>query len=240
MEELLLSRAYLESLTNNDLFRIADGLGIDVPDDPDRCSLRASLIEELLEFNSDGSCGFGESEINKLILTETVPLPKHYNITFIEVMIRDPLWAFVFWEIKASDKEQFEKAQDFDGYYLKVSRINGAENSSGHEKEELYTVSVKPEDTAWYLSLSPDSEDNILWPEQSQFMVEFCVKLGGVETVLAESNSVKNPGMPDLTSAAVENPLARLSGYEDFHVLRKKERQSRIKKSEGELQNGSS
>ena len=267
MEGIPFTRAHLESLTTNDLLVIADKLGVDVPDNPDR----VSLIDELLDISSqeDDSSDSGESEIADSIFIEPVPLPKHYNITFIEVMIRDPLWAFVFWEIKSSEKEQFEKAADFEGYYLKVSRLedNGnystnhsieysanhfvehsVEHSiehSGQGYEGFYTVPVKPEDTAWYLGLSSASPEEAKNFEHCQFKVEFCANLGGVETVLAASNPVRLPGLPELPSGAGKqepvqvnyawgNELLRLSGYGDFHVLRKNERQLRIKGGEKE------
>ena len=255
MEGLPFTRAYLESLTTNDLLEIADDLGVDVPDNTDRIL----LIEELLDISSqeDGENSSGEPEIADSVLIESVPLPKHYNITFIEVMIRDPLWAFVFWEIKSSEKEQFERALDFDGYYLKVSRLGDPVNHtieystehsiepSRYNYEKFYTVPVKPEDTAWYLGLSPASPEEAMGFEHCQFKVEFCASLGGVETVLGVSNSVRLPGLPELPSSAGKqetaeancagvNDLVRLSGYGDFHVLRKNERHLRIKGGENE------
>jgi len=241
MEGLPLTRAYLESLATGDLLAMADKLGIDLPDNPDRIF----VIEELLDFSSreeGGLSGNNEPEITDLVVTESVPLPKQYNITFIEVMIRDPLWAFVFWEIKASEKEQFEKDDNFDGYYLKVSRLD--DNPSGSGNSGLFVVPVRPDDTAWYLSLSPAFEADSLWADQSRFKVEFCASVGGLETALAVSSPVRLPYLPELpsvgkheASVACKNELVRLSGYADFHVLRRNERQLRMKKGEGESSN---
>jgi hypothetical protein len=105
MERASLSRAYLESLTTSDLTRIADDLGVDIPDNPERIA----IIEELLEITThdeEEPADFQESEIAGSDIIESVPIPKQYNISFIEIMIRDPLWAFVFWEIKSSDKKK--------------------------------------------------------------------------------------------------------------------------------------
>ena len=242
MEGFPLTRAYLESLATGDLLAVADKLRIDIPDNLDRIL----IIEEMLDFSSreEGSPIVSrEHEINDLILTESVPLPKQYSITFIDVMVRDPLWAFVFWEIKASEKEQFEKDENFDGYYLKISHLD--DNSSGSGNSGLFMVPVKSEDTAWYLSLSPAFEADSSWSDNSQFKVEFCASIGGVETALAVSKAVKLPYLPELpsiagkhdVSAALGNELVCLSGYADFHVLRKNERQLRAKKGEGDSSN---
>lgn len=246
MNEVPFTRAFLESLTTSDLLELADSNGVDVSNKSDR----VFLIEELLELSpseDDRPPVTPEAEISETGLVESVPLPKQYNITFIEVMIRDPLWAFVFWEIKASDKEQYEKAGDFSGYYLKVSNLDDSIKQS--DDEGLFIVPVKPDDTARYLNLSPafEKDSRVI---QNQFKIEFCAGLGGTEAVLAVSSPVRSPKLPEFPSVSVYgspgnsendthdpvpegNKLIRLSGYENFHVLRKNERQPRWKKAEG-------
>ncbi|MDR0496312.1 MAG: DUF4912 domain-containing protein [Treponema sp.] len=245
MEDIPLTRAYLESLATGDLIKLADDLGIDLPDNSDR----GLIIEELLETAShdDGSSSHEPGsvsaeipnqrsanqaqEITDSVIVESAPLPRHYNISYIEVMIRDPFWAFVFWEIKASDIEQLEKAQDFNGYFLKVSSLEKA--NTPPQTDGIFTVPVKAEDTAWYLGLSSiEGEERA---EQCQYKVELCASLGGVETVLVVSNPIKLPGQPvfpvDASRNAGENQLARLSGFGDFHIPRRNERPLRTKKS---------
>ena len=202
---------------------MANDFGLDIPDNSDR----DFVIEELFEAASHDD-GILEPKKTDRAVIEAAPLPKNYNITFIEVMIRDPLWAFVFWEIKSSDAEQYENAADFNGYYLKVSSLE--EPSSSSRSDEVFTVQVKAEDTAWYLNLSPT--DGNPCAVQCLFKVEFCASLGGAETVLAVSPPVKLPGLNMLSSGACENLLVRLSGYDDFHVLRRNERSPRIKRTD--------
>ena len=50
--------------------------------------------------------------------------------------------------------------------------------------------------------------------------------------LLAVSNPVKLPEQPQLAGVNDANPLVFLSGYEDFHIIRKNERQHRQKKVE--------
>jgi len=257
MEELPLTKAYLESLANADLLKLADDWGVDVTQNQDR----DFLIEELLEVSSpegDESNGSPEEEMTDLVFVEAAPLPRYYNVTFIEVMIRDPFWAFVFWEIKASEKEQLEKAQDFNGYYLRVKLIKtDAGVSDRPTLEEMLTVQVTPVDTAWYIGFAPTTEveapveNEALKPDenglkngqnhdktgQNQYIVELCASVGEVETVLAVSAPIRMPGLPELPKRAGEqdrelgeNQLIRLSGYGDFHVLRRNERPLRAKR----------
>ena len=248
MEEKPLSRAYLESLTNDELIKTADSFGMDIQDDTDR----VLIIEELLEFSSsdlidNSSDNQEKAEFSKWNLVESAPLPSQYNITFIDVIIRDPLWAFVFWEIKAQDKEQFEKTQDFSGYYLKVSPASGPAklppaSFSGKKADKIFSVLVNPNDTAWYLGLNPGAAEELSFHEQIQYKIELCAGLGDGEMVLAVSNPVRLPGLPEMpigagkqgdpASCFGENPLVRLSGYGDFHIIRRNERPPRPKRGE--------
>ena len=229
------TRPYLESLTTSQLIKISDNEGIDIPSGLDRIF----IIEELLDFYfPDEEELSTETDMMETELAETVPLPKQYNITFLEVMIRDPLWAFVFWEVKSLDKEQFEKAKGFNGYYLKVSPLVKRNKTSQQGADGVFTVPVGLEDTAWYLNFSPQDLD-VYRQDVNCYKVELCVNIGGEETVLAASNPVKLPGLPEFPSeiekkelcGALSNPLIRMSGYGDFPVLRKNERAFRLKRS---------
>jgi hypothetical protein len=225
MEENLLTRVHLESLTTGDLLKLADELKIDISDNLDRIS----IIEELLESaDDDWDDDSEEQDLKDSVFNESVPLPKCYNITYIDVMIRDPFWAFVFWEVKSFDKEQIEKNPDFNGYYLKVTSLphftpgNGRGGDPG--TEDVFTVQVKPDDTAWYLGFSQGAESGS--PEKpGRYKVELCAALNGGETVLAVSSPIRLPGLPELLNKELsENQLVCLSGYGAFHILRKNER----------------
>ena len=229
MSENPLTREYLNSLTNTELFGVAEDLGIDISRETDRFS----VIDEMLESSAQGEDASESDEID-VILSESVPLPRQYNINFIEVMIRDPYWAFVFWELKSTDKEQYENAPGFEGYYLKVSPLKNREESTG--LEGVFTVPLKPNDMARYLGLTPDAKDSPSRTEDRWFKVEVCAGIKGVETILAESNPIRLPGLTEFPAESEKNSciiggnqLITLSGYEDFRIIRRNERLHRIK-----------
>ena len=237
MEEIPVSRKYLESLTTDELIKVADDLGVDIPYGLDRIFIIEELLETVSDDNEDSGAVPEDKDLVDSGLIESVPLPKQYNITYIEVMVRDPLWAFVFWEIKNQDKEQFEKSQDFDGYYLKVSPLETTRNDStrNDETDGIFKVQVTPTDSAWYIGFTPSGQEGISLIGQRFYQVELCVLLKGVETVLAVSNPFRLPGFSELASGtakyeAIKNPLGNLSGNKDFHILRSSERLFRIKK----------
>jgi hypothetical protein len=233
MEESRLTRSYLESLSTDELVALADNFGVDIP----FALERVFIIEELLDLASGDELVREDDLENRPDFTEAAVLPRQYNISYIEVMIRDPLWAFVFWEVKGHDKELYEKAPDFEGYCLRVIRITDDDRAaSGADRENSFTVPVGADDIAWYLGFPP---------EESRYQVELCVLRAEEKTALVVSRPFKMPrlreppnrqtpalrtaGLPNDAQDIYQNPLACLSGSRDFAVMRSADRQSRAK-----------
>jgi hypothetical protein len=232
MDGCPLTRCYLESLTTQELTTLADTLEIDIPPGLDRLF----IIEELLETEKDGGDDL-ESErsppLEEADYLDPVPLPRQYNITYIKALIRDPLWVFVFWEIKSYDKEFYEKDQNFEGYYLKVFPVvmglSGLEPQSPGKNAALsFTVPIGPDDTAWYLGFPPDYVGKEAAGE-GWFRVELCACCGPETVVLAVSQPFKLPSLlPSAEAKTFRNPLVNLSAVDDLPVLRNGDRKPRI------------
>jgi hypothetical protein len=224
MDGCRFSRSYLESLSTRELTALADKPGIDIPPGLER----VFIIEELLDLENDDD---PLPEQNAPLLPaagylEPVPLPKQYNITYISVLIRDPLWAFVFWEIRAADKDLHEGAAGFEGYYLKVVPLGNAGGGP-------FTIAVGAADTAWYLGFSP---------EGGRFRVELCALRKGAELVVAVSPPFRLPKLLPPPGGLGTEPapprdgrdglcspgLAALAGLDDLRVLRNNDRLSRV------------
>jgi hypothetical protein len=220
MEDPQLKRSYLECLSSRELVKLADSQGIDIPPGLDRIF----IIKELLELGYEGGSRSGDkgSVLREQDLLEPAPLPKHYNVTFIDVLLRDPLWAFAFWGIKSHDKEIYEKADDFEGYFLKVIPL--ADDKRGNPRgEEPFIIPVGRKDSSWYIGFPPTG---------GRFKVGFCLNRGGGEVPLALSLTFRIPVFLNLPEGEYEknrkNPLVCLSGLDDFPILRNTDRLSRI------------
>jgi hypothetical protein len=233
MEGTCLTRLYLESLSNSELLLMADRFGLDIP----LGLKRIFVIEELLEvaFGNEEEAD-NDDEVQSDFL-EAAALPGQYNITFINILIRDPLWAFVFWEIKNHDRGFYENLPDFTGYCLRVISVGekkvspfagGAEAENKAGSENTFTVPVGPDDNSWYLGFPP---------EEGCYQVELCAQRSFQFMPLAVSKPFR---MPLLIEPAgkntfstgnfrefAESPLARLSGLNEFPVMRNEERQLR-------------
>jgi hypothetical protein len=224
------SRAWLESLSTGELTKLADTYGIDVPIGLERIF----IIEEILESAqtwTDSADIYDEQETKEDIVvnpsySEPVLLPKQYNISYIEVIIRDPLWAFVFWEIKGHDKEVHEHAADFNGYCLRVIPLNEGETDQ-QAKENSFPVSIGTEDCARYLGFAEHTSKN-----SGRYIIKLNVIRGNNELQIASSLAFDLPKLYENEDIAnlSNNPLIRLSGVQDLSITKNTDRPSRIKR----------
>jgi len=214
-----LSRSRLDSLSTDELVKLADTYGIDIPPGLERIFIIEELLEAVNDLNEDDE-STGEIEVNPSY-SDTVLLPKQYNISFIDVIIRDPLWVFVFWEVKGQDRETHEKADDFNGYCLRVTR-QGGDNS--------FDVSVGVNDNARYICLPEEELDGA--DCGGSFVVKLGAIRGGSEYHIADSRPFNLPKLHknEKYTEMSKNPLVRLSGIQDLSVTKNIDRQARVKR----------
>ena len=137
------SALFLERLSTLELTALAEEHGLDIPSDLER----VFIIEELVYLDRQGIGASAETEEKLLLL-------KQQNFSIIEVLARDPLWAFVFWEVREHDQELYEHDEDFDGYCLRV--IPFKEDSGQPDMAGSFTVALDKNDSARYLGFPPD------------------------------------------------------------------------------------
>jgi hypothetical protein len=239
MDDNHISRSYLERLTTGELAALAESQGIDIPPGLER----GFIIEEILEaFSGDffdtfvnGVSAEQTTALEEKRFLEPVPLPKQYNLTYIDIIIRDPLWVYAFWEIRNTDRETFERNAEFQGYYLKVSPLGKCGDG------DPFIVAVGTSDFAWYLGFSPgtitgggDKADT----GNCRFRVELYAHLEETRELLAASRSFRMPSLLDTAETFGEqNQLCRLSGIEELPILRSGDRTPRpIRRSETRIQ----
>lgn len=217
-----LAESYLETLTNSELIKMADNLGIDIPPGLDRIFIIRELLEADADLTPDNSVFSQGALINDVSLIEPVPLPKQYNINYIEILLRDSLWAFVYWEIKSHDQESFELDPAFEGYFLNVVSLARKDSKM---IDEPFRISVDGADKSWRIYIQPHI---------ALFRVDLCVKKGESEEIIISSKDIRVPGVFDPLDESLkelpEYPVLVLSGIEDFQVLRNVDRVSRMRR----------
>ena len=204
---------FLERLSTHELITLAEEHGLDIPHELER----VFIIEELLYLDRQGIGASAETEEQLLLL-------KRHNISLIEILVRDPLWAFVFWEVKGHDRELYENDEDFNGYCLRV--IPFRENSSKPDMAGSFTVALDKNDSARYLGFPPN--------DRRFYTVELCVPRPDNYTVLAASRSFRMPQLIDSKQdekiqAVYENFMSQLSGVKHFPFIRNMDRQIRVR-----------
>jgi hypothetical protein len=230
VEEARLDRPFLEGLTTAELVKLADREGIDLPSGLERILIIGELLDTLDDARGDAERKSSFPLEERRLPVSSAPLPRRYNISYVDVLVRDPLWAFAFWEINAHDREIHEKAGDFGGYCL---RVNPAGVPAGAFSEAAgdssFTVQVGTGDSAWYLGFSPPG---------GTFRVELCAMRREEPVILAVSKRFTLPNLYEPLengrSRASQNPLLRLSGIDDFQILRNTSRSSRLPKHSAE------
>ncbi|GMO24791.1 MAG: hypothetical protein Ta2B_04240 [Termitinemataceae bacterium] len=238
MQDYYSNDSNLQRYSTAELIALAQRLGIDVSPDLDR----PFIIDELLEYapclniyqeeNPFNPEDFGTTILKSVDNTleefeTTAELPKQYNLTFIETLVRDPLWVFVYWELRNIEKKQIERQADFEEYFLRV-KLFECKYSDG--RENLFTVPVGTQDNSRYLNFPPDTPCRTLCKNlnSGNFQVELCASYGKKKSIIASSKPFELPCIlsfsEDEFSGIFNNPFIIASGLNDLPILRNIER----------------
>ena len=192
-----MTRERLESLTITELKRLTDNYRIDLEGDIDKEALISQIMDfffELSEEREEGNnlqvLGEGkkyyicrDEEIDSDVSKEST-LPDSYNETRIVTMVRSPLWAFAYWEIKRSQLDEINAGFKYRRIVLRVHEIEG--NETGNVKSRFYfDIPLKENDDHWYIHLTRAG---------CTYVMELvCMINGRKGHVLARSNVIATP-----------------------------------------------
>lgn len=219
MEELVLSRKKLESLTNEELKKLADDYGLDIPSNLNRNFIIGELFEYAQELEasaqSDGDLSYVDSEDSDDEDADgDSRLPRSYNETKINAVLRDPAWVYAFWDISEADLQSFENSEDFSNLSLHVAFFDSEDSETQTDSIDLM---VSLEDRNQYVLLSSSKKNFVLSLE--------AYYTGKPMLTLARSKRITVPTGNWLLKEAVPGknmdfpPLIRLSGIDN--VLRR-------------------
>lgn len=144
MSDTKLSRAYLETLPSADLIVLADDLGIDIPENLNR----RFIIGELLEAAEDMDDSDDDLEESDEITT--ADLPDTYNETLISAVLRNPVWLFVYWDVKKDYIALVRKSDKVQSLSLRVTMFHRDEPET---VADFFDVPITIEDRNRYLLL---------------------------------------------------------------------------------------
>ena len=216
MDKTFLSRRHLESLSTADLISLADDYGIDIPDNLNRRFIIGELLEAAEELEGEAREDVHISEDMEV----SERLPQGYNETKIHVMLRNPAWAFVFWDMQEDVFSALLADEDFGGFFLQPAFFDSRDAEA---PLDFFDIQVSPADRQQYVLIPPGRKIMAVYLK--------CNRGGkGIQT-LAYSERIALHGDSPLLAGLQPGkkldlpPLVQLSGMEA--LLREQYRQHR-------------
>ncbi|MBP5587383.1 MAG: DUF4912 domain-containing protein [Treponema sp.] len=140
-----LSRSHLETLTSSQLIELADEYGIDIPDDLNRRFIIVELLEVAKEIdeNLNYKETIKETDEAANIASE---LPEGYNETKIDILLRNPVSIFVYWDYSETLYKQLVSSKT--PVHLQVCFFDDLETE---KPEETFDIQINYSDREQYI-----------------------------------------------------------------------------------------
>lgn len=242
-----MTRERISNLSNGDLFKLAETFSMDVLDDLQlneentdqlsnlqRQELEEQIYEVLEEVRQEQRQGDAhpvqyhqkhflsiEEFFGRKIEDESsyFQFPDQYNVTRIMLMLRDPEWAYTYWDISNQDRSRIVQRTDFRFFVIILAEIQDEYSTGPSGDTQLVEpvqmeIPVKLSDNNWYINLPR---------KHTSYMVELAAEYVENREVLASSGVIRVPGgsfsanLENISSRETEVLLA-MSGIEDLGV----------------------
>ena len=187
-----MDRETLKNLSVEELFQIGKESGLDVYSLVDREELIDFLVEQM-DLDDQGEPRKNKKRKEKYFSIESVskgmkiredfPLPEHYSDTRIVLLIRDPDWAFAYWDIDPKEVRAITDKVDSPQFLLRVYEIEESMGNSG-EREFYFDIPIQITDYSWYINVPNRG---------STYMIELGYAEGERFVPVATSNRISTP-----------------------------------------------
>ena len=136
-------------------------------------------------------------------------MPRSYNSTEVEIILRNPAWAYIYWNISDSDRDSLEKAFVSE---LRI-RVSSFSEKSQVKPDEFFDIQISKQDNGQYFLLPAGKKF---------FRVDLLFCLDGIIDILASSEVLE---MPTGSSRLVDvhpgkeeglSPIMELSGMREL------------------------
>ena len=206
MENIPISLSYLETLSTADLIELAEEYDLDIPEQLNRRFIISELLEIADELNEQNDDDF-EGNVENIETTQELPFS--YNETTIDVVLRNPAWAYVYWDISASDLQNVINVKGFSKLLL---RVHFWESEIADKLVDVCELSISVEDRAQYIFLPSGKK---------YFSIDLIAEYSNIEPKkLTTSRRVTIPsGAPVISLESLEKPMApilKLSGMQEL------------------------
>lgn len=185
------------SLSMEDLLVLADREGLKDPEKYDRQELIEIIVEIRDEklanrlMNNDIMRLKGKKydiyldEIGDNPDVQGFPIPDQYPETSIHLLLRDPYWAFAYWELNQHEFQELKEAHDGVSLSLKVYELSVGDTRPDDPRSS-FDIPIDEQDSSWYINLPHPG---------SSYLVDLVVQsFDGLQELLCRSNIIESPG----------------------------------------------
>ncbi len=191
-----MTRERLQSISLEELEALARKQGCEFTGANDRAALTEFILENFKELEREREDENNPSirvEESKYQITEretpdgesadTYPVEKRYNQTKVVFMVRDPNWAYAYWDLDNNLLEKLKKNVDGDQLVLRVYDVDLID-FTGSNANSSFDIPIQIDDTSWYIYL----------PNQNcSYILELGIISEDKYRCLARSNLIRTP-----------------------------------------------
>jgi len=195
----------LLSLSTGELIKLAEHHAIAVDDDTERTALITLLYEELLlELNNKAINAYLKRYLFDNYTKNDGPVfnfPKQYHEQTLYFLLRDPYWVFVYWEIEEKVRLTSLAANNFRGFFLRLSSLTEGEDGVNFEHTDVTIDASAVAYGQQFIQLAS--------PEKSHSLALFA-DFDGVEAMIMVSQLI--PGINTGMASTNDDTAAQLCG----------------------------
>ncbi|TVR68303.1 MAG: DUF4912 domain-containing protein [Spirochaetaceae bacterium] len=219
-------RRRLEELSLQALFTLANQNGLELGPDTDRFSVIEELTELISENQEDRERNNSvtvriQQKKFALINDDDTPLtgeqldrfelPPEYETNRITLLLRDPHWAFTYWDLNSGKRREYSESTRFDGLFLRILEVES-------ENEEIvirdsFEIPVQLSDSSWYIHIPR---------QKTSYRIQLVGRNNHRRELLAVSNRIYVPRaslpMPVESMTPEQMGLYELCGMEYLEV----------------------
>ena len=111
-------------------------------------------------------------------------LPARYNETRIVVMLRDPAWAYAYWDLPEYPEDSQQDEGPLENLVLRVVELRDPNATGSAHDVGSFDIPIQSSDSSRYINLPH---------QETQYRIDLISVLDEVETLLATSNIVSVP-----------------------------------------------
>lgn len=138
-------------------------------------------------------------------------VPDTYNETRVVLLLRDPAWAFAYWDVRDSDVRAYRKRDDFDGLALRVHQLHEPA-ATGAATLGSFDIPIGLLDNRWYIHLPG---------QETSYRIDLVARCGDSDETLATSNVIYVPrgGLADRADDAEDPPADEILAQTGIHDM---------------------